>query len=194
MRRAGIVYSGRLFEWEMKEFAEVGLTAVAPGADFSPIAPELKRLAARLDRFPRVFWHRDYHGHNLFIQDGPRIRMIDFQDALMAPAARDLAVLLTTRDTDEFITPAIERRVLDFYCAGLVRRGLPNTLDAAEFMSSYRICVLQHALKTIGRFEMFERGGKSGYPPYIPHALAQARRMLAEMRAEFPELCAALNA
>src|SRR5208337_3517570 len=71
-----IAYSGRLFEWELKEFAEVGLAAVASGADFSPIAPELKRLAARLDRFPRVFSHRDYHGHNLFIQDGPRIRIL----------------------------------------------------------------------------------------------------------------------
>jgi len=53
---------------------------------------------------------------------------------------------------------------------------------------------LQHALKMIGRFEMFERGGKTGYRRYIPHALAQARRMLAEMRGEFPELCAALSA
>ncbi len=189
-----IAYGGRLFEWEMKEFAEVGLAVVAPGADFLPIAPELKQLAARLDRFPRVFSHRDYHGHNLFIQDGPRIRIIDFQDALMAPAAQDLAVLLTTRDTDEFITPAIERRILLFYCGGLTRRGVPTTLDPAEFMSSYRLCVLQHALKMIGRFEMFERGGKSGYRPYISHALAQARRMLAQMRAEFPELCAALGA
>ncbi len=189
-----IAYNGPLFEWEMKEFAEVGLAVVAPGAGFSPIAPELKRMAARLDRFPRVFSHRDYHGHNLFIQDGPRIRIIDFQDALMAPAAQDLAVLLTTRDTDEFITPKIERRILDFYCAGLGRRDAPITLDPAEFMSSYRMCVLQHALKMIGRFEMFERGGKTGYGPYIPHALAQARRMLAEMRAEFPELCAALSA
>jgi len=33
-------------------------------------------------------------------------------NALMAPAAQDLAVLLTTRDTDEIITPAIERRIL----------------------------------------------------------------------------------
>jgi aminoglycoside/choline kinase family phosphotransferase len=189
-----IAYSGRLFEWEMKEFTEVGLAVVAPGAGLSPIAPELNQLAARLDRFPRVFSHRDYHGYNLFIQDGPRIRIIDFQDALMAPAAQDLAVLLTTRDTGEFITPAIERRILDYYSAGLVRRGVPATLEPAEFMSSYRLCVLQHALKMIGRFEMFERGGKRGYRPYIPHALEQARRMLAQMRAEFPELCAALGA
>ena len=186
-----IAYTGRLFEWEFKEFAEVGLAAVAPGVDYSSIAPELTRLAARLDRFPRVFSHRDYHRENLFIQDGPRIRIIDFQDALMAPAAQDLAVLLTTRDTDAFITPAIERRILDFYCAGLARRGAP-ILDASEFTTSYRLCVLQHALKMIGRFEMFERSGKTGYRPYIAHALAQARRMLAEMRSDFPQLCAGL--
>ncbi len=186
-----IAYSGRLFEWELKEFAEVGLAAVAPDADFSPISPELTRMAARLDRFPRVFSHRDFHRENLFIQDGPRIRIIDFQDALMAPAAQDLAVLLTTRDTDEVVTPAIERRILDFYCAGLVRRGAP-ALDAPEFMTSYRLCVLQHALKMIGRFEMFERNGKTGYRRYIPNVLAQARRMLAEMRSDFPNLCAAL--
>src|SRR5271170_682348 len=36
-----ISYTGELFEWELKEFAEVGLAAVAPGANYSPIAPEL---------------------------------------------------------------------------------------------------------------------------------------------------------
>jgi aminoglycoside/choline kinase family phosphotransferase len=110
----------------------------------------------------------------------------------MAPAAQDLAVLLTTRDTDEVVTPAIERRILDFYSAGLARRGSP-ALDASELMTSYRLCVLQHALKMIGRFEMFERNGKTGYRRYIPNVLAQARRMLAEMRADFPKLCAAFS-
>jgi aminoglycoside/choline kinase family phosphotransferase len=186
-----ISYTGQLFEWEMKEFGEVGLVAIAPGADHSPIAPELATLAARLDHLPRVLSHRDYHRENLYIQGGPRLRIIDFQDALMAPAAQDLAVLLTTRDTDEVVTPAIERRILDFYYAGLARRGV-NALDAAEFMTSYRLCVLQHALKMIGRFEMFERNGKTGYRRFIPHALAQARRMLAEMRREFPKLSAEL--
>jgi aminoglycoside/choline kinase family phosphotransferase len=186
-----IAYSGRLFEWEFKEFSEVGLAAVAPGADSSLIAPELADLAARLDRYPRVFSHRDYHRENLYMQDGPRLRVIDFQDALMAPAAQDLAVLLTTRDTDEIITPAIERRILDFYFAGLARRGV-HTLSAADFMTSYRLCVLQHALKMIGRFEVFERNGKAGYRQYIPNLLGQSRRMLVEMRADFPRLAAVL--
>ena len=109
----------------------------------------------------------------------------------MAPAAQDLAVLLTTRDTGDSVTPALERRILDFYHTGLTRRGAA-TLAHEEFITSYRLCVLQHALKMIGRFEMFERSGKSGYARYIPHALAQARRMLTEMRAQFPQLCSAL--
>src|SRR6266852_4635511 len=188
-----ITYDGRLFEWEMKEFKEIGFGVVAPGAMLASIEPELATLAARLDRYPRVFSHRDYHGDNLYLEHGDAIRIIDFQDALMAPAAQDLAVLLTTRDTDDVVTPAIERRILDFYCAGLSRRSAP-TLTSNDFIASYRLCVLQHALKMIGRFEMFERGGKTGYAVFIPHLLTQARRMLAEMRTEFPQLCIALGA
>jgi aminoglycoside/choline kinase family phosphotransferase len=188
-----ISYDGRLFDWELKEFKEIGLGVVAPGALLASIEPELALLAARLDRYPRVFSHRDYHGHNLYLQHGDVIRIIDFQDALMAPAAQDLAVLLTTRDTDVLVTPTIERRILDFYYAGLSRRGAV-TLAPNDFIASYRLCVLQHALKMIGRFEMFERSGKTGYATFIPHVLAQARRMLAEMRTEFPQLCIALGA
>ena len=49
----------------------------------------------------------------------------------MAPAAQDLAVLMTTRDTDEVVTPAIERRILDFYCAGLAHAAV-HALDATN--------------------------------------------------------------
>ncbi len=192
-----IAYDARLFEWELKEFLELGLELVSPGADAESIRPELAALATRLDRYPRVFSHRDYHGQNLYLQNGVRLRMrlrmIDFQDALMAPAAQDLAVLLTTRDADDVITPAIEKRLLDFYSAGLARRGASELSDA-NFATSYQLCVLQHALKMIGRFELFERGGKTGYRIYIPHVLKQARRMLAPLRGDFPRLAEALNA
>ena len=188
-----IAYDRRLFEWEMKEFKEIGLSVVAPGAALRSLEPELAILSARLGSYPRVFSHRDYHGHNLYVEPGGQLRIIDFQDALMAPAAQDLAVLLTTRDTDDIITPAIERRILDFYCAGLSRRGAV-TIAPDDFITSYRLSVLQHALKMIGRFEFFERDGKTGYAAFIPHVLTQARRMLAEMRTEFPQLCVALGA
>ncbi len=188
-----IEYDGRLFEWEMKEFIEIALPTVALAAKADAIRPELVSLAARLDRLPRIFSHRDYHGHNLFVQAGPRIRVIDFQDALMAPAAQDLAVLLTTRDIGSVVTTAIEERLLDFYRVGLVRRGAGD-FAGEDFLSGYRLAVLQHALKMIGRFELFERNGKSGYRAFIPHCLGQARRMLSKMRNEFPQLAAALGA
>lgn len=195
---ARVAYDARLFRWELEQFAKYGIEAAAPGVDRSAIAPELDRLAARLDSFPRVFSHRDYHGHNLFVQmqmnhrNEPRLRVIDFQDALMAPAAQDLAVLLTTRDASRVITPAIERRVLDYYYAGIVRRGAVPP-GFADFMESYRLCVLQHALKMIGRFIFIEREGKSGYAAYIPYLQAQARRMLAD-ESGFPNLRAAFGA
>ncbi|HJU27713.1 MAG TPA: phosphotransferase, partial [Candidatus Binataceae bacterium] len=96
---ARIAYDERLFRWELDQFAELGVAQVAPAASRDAIAPELDALASRLGGVSRVLSHRDYHGNNLFVQhapDGaPRLRMIDFQDALMAPAGQDLAVLLT---------------------------------------------------------------------------------------------------
>jgi aminoglycoside/choline kinase family phosphotransferase len=137
-----------------------------------------------------VLSHRDYHGHNLFVQigrgDEPHLRVIDFQDALMAPAAQDLAVLLTTRDTSRIMPPRIEQRVLEYYYAALIRRD-EATLSHADFIESYRLCVLQHALKVIGRFIHLERSGKTGYATYIPYALAQVRRILTQT-IDFPRL------
>ena len=119
-----IAYTGRLFEWELKEFGEIGLGASRPARTILRLHLSSRRsprgsIASRAccpiaTTIAKICTCRT-------VQD---VRIIDFQDALMAPAAQDLAVLLTTRDTDEVITPAIERRILDFYCAGLARRGV----------------------------------------------------------------------
>ncbi len=184
-----IAYDRRLFRWEMEQFVEYGIPAIAPGAESVALGPELDRLAESLGALPRVLSHRDYHYQNLFIQrleGAARIRVIDFQDALMAPAAQDLAVLLTTRDTGTFISPALEPELLDYYFAAAVQQGAA-TLDRAGFVQSYRWCVLQHALKVIGRFVFLEQSGKSGYKAYLPAAADQARRML-EADDDFPAL------
>jgi hypothetical protein len=192
---ARIAYDARLFRWELEQFAEYGASQFAPGVERRTLAPELDALAIALDRVPRVLSHRDFHGHNLQVQtrnNEARVRVLDFQDALRAPPAQDLAVLLTTRDAARIITPTIEQRVLGYYYAALIRRGAA-AIPFTEFMASYRLCVLQHALKVIGRFIVLEREGKRGYAPYIPYALEQARRMLAE-GSDFPVLRAALAA
>jgi len=190
-----VAYDERLFAWEMRRFVEFGLAAVAPGADARSLEADLASLARDLGALPRVFSHRDFHGNNLFLQGAiasPAIRIIDFQDALMAPAAQDLAVLLTTRDTDELISPAMEERLLDFYFAGLIRRGIA-TMTRDDFLKSYAMCVLQHALKCIGLFVFLEREGKSGYAAYTPHAISRARRMLSRLAPDFPNLRRAIE-
>lgn len=186
-----VAYDERLFGWEMKRFAEHAAGVAVPGADIAALEPELAALAAELGRLPRVFSHRDFHGNNLFVQDEGRLRILDFQDALMAPAAQDLAVLMTTRDTIELVDPALEQRLLDLYYTGMIRHGV--RLDREALLRSYWMCVLQHALKCVGLFIALEREGKPGYAGYVPYALGQARRALNNLRAEFPRLRDALR-
>jgi N-acetylmuramate 1-kinase len=192
---ARIAYDERLFRWEFKEFLDLGCATLR--VDPAAVTPELDTLARELGRLPRVFSHRDFHGQNLFVkrQSGAAtLRVIDFQDALMAPAAQDLAVLLTTRDMAALIPPALERQLLDFYCAGLTRLGAA-ALNAEAFSRSYHLCVLQHAIKMMGRFLMFDRSGKSGYAVFVPHTIDQARRILGGPCArDFPALAGAFGA
>src|SRR5258707_1254647 len=83
-------------------------------------------------------------------------------------AAQALAVVPTPRDTARVIMERIEQRVLDYYHTQLIRRGAAQ-LSFEEFLEGYRLCVIQRALKVIGRFAYLEREGKSGYEVYIPH-------------------------
>jgi aminoglycoside/choline kinase family phosphotransferase len=185
-----IAYDQRLFRWEMDRFIVHGLSAIAPNVNHRIFDAEVDSLARELGALPRVFSHRDFHGNNIFLQGSiaaPTLRIIDFQDALMAPAAQDLAVLLTTRDTCDLIPPPMEDRLLDFYYACLIRRGAQN-MSRDEFLRSYAMCVLQHALKCIGLFVSLEREGKRAYAVYTPYAIGQARRMLARLAPEFPQL------
>lgn len=191
-----ISYDARLFRWELQEFVTLGCARVAPGADINTLAPELDALARNLGDLPRVFSHRDYHAHNLYARPAgihSSLIILDFQDALMAPAAQDLAVLMTTRDTAALLPVGLEERLLQFYFSGLLRRDAA-VLAWDDFLRSYRLCVLQHALKMVGRFILFDREGKTGYSRFVPYAAAQARRILnGPEGASFPRLGEAMR-
>ncbi len=189
-----IAYDERLFGWEMEQFLEEGLAAVNAGAEQVTVAPEVAGLAVRLGRLSRVFSHRDYHGYNLFVQHGSRLRVLDFQDALLAPAVQDLAVMLTTRDTASVIGPLLEAELLAYYIDQARRRVEPqiaSLLDPVSFLEEYRLAVLQHALKAIGRFAQLSRLGQHRYRAYLPFCVEQARRILAASD-DFPALREAL--
>jgi hypothetical protein len=174
-------FDERLFMWEFEHFIEYGverrLGRPLPAQDAAVLHTHFAAIAKRLDAQPRYLNHRDFHSWNLFVQDD-RIRVIDFQDALLAPAAYDLATLLGDRDTPQVVQPALESALLEYYRRRW--RKLSGTeLAAEDFTQTYFLCALQKALKVVGRFYYIETVKKKpGYLRYIPSVVKQIERIL----------------
>jgi aminoglycoside/choline kinase family phosphotransferase len=185
-------FDRRLFEWEFEHFIEYGITRrlgrVLPAAEAAALRAQFAAIAQRLDAQPRYLNHRDFHSWNLFVQAG-QIRVIDFQDALLAPAPYDLATLLGDRDTPQVVRPEIEAGLLTYYRQGWHERS-GVALEAREFEDTYFLCALQKALKVVGRFYFLDiEKKKPGYLRYIPSTVRQIIRILPR----FPEFCEMAN-
>lgn len=168
-------FDERLFAWEFEHFLEYGI-AGAPPTLMEASRKELHAVAARLAALPQVFAHRDYHAWNIHVHQG-RLRLIDFQDALLAPALYDVASLLTDRITPERITPDLEDALIArFYAAQTAGR-----LDSLEeTRAAYHLIALQRVLKVVGRFHyLAEVKGKPHYLGMLPAVCASATRLLA---------------
>ena len=81
--------------------------------------------------------------------------VIDFQDALLAPAQYDLASLLNDRETDQVVTPAVEEQLVDYYLERMREWGEPRP-DRDEFREAYLLSALQRDFKVVGRFRYLD--------------------------------------
>jgi hypothetical protein len=176
-------FDERLFLWEFDHFLEHGLVGrigrPLPAGERDVLREHFTAIARTLDRQPRVLNHRDFHAWNLFVHEH-RIRVIDFQDALLAPAPYDLATLLGDRETPAVVHPALERRLLSYYAEAWSSAG-GAPWNGEELWEVYAACALQKAFKVVGRFHYLDRvKGKPGYLRYIPATLRQIRRLLAQ--------------
>lgn len=177
-------FDHRLFLWEFEHFIEWGLEkregkplSAGEGRELRAMFDE---IATRLDTAPRFLNHRDYHSWNLFVQNG-EIRVIDFQDALLAPATYDLETLLNDRDTPVVITPTLEQSLVDYYYNAWHERG-GVAIAHEQLWEEYNLCLLQKASKVVGRFYYLElEKKKTGYSRYIPPTLATIRRVVARL-------------
>ena len=180
-------FDARLARWELEHFVEHGIETrhgrALPAAERAALLAALAPLVAPFETSTPVLTHRDFMAWNVHVQDG-RLRLIDFQDALLGPDAYDLAALLTDRTTATLIGPAGEARLLARFAAARQAAGLPVEGDLGN---RYRTCALHRALKVIGRFYFLECvKGKPGYLAYLPAVYAVARRMLAALPAVAP--------
>lgn len=191
-------FDARLFLWEFDHFLEYGLTGRGTSADdrtslrrrFEDVSAELATQAVALT-------HRDYHSWNLFVHDGA-VRVIDFQDALLAPVPYDLATLLNDRATPTIVPPDLERDLVSYFCAKRAE-AFGDVGGVEAFLPRYFLLVLQKSLKIVGRFHYLEVvKGKRGYVAMLPHTFATLRRSFANLPAlvdvrailarSFPEL------
>ena len=175
-------FDAQLYLWEFEHFIEWGLVK-RPGAKISArklaiLRKAFSEIAAILERRSACLSHRDYHSWNLMIHDGA-VRVIDFQDALLAPPQYDLASLLNDRITDSVIRPELEERLVRYYMDRSRQVGGPAA-DVEEFFEIYRLSAIQRDLKVVGRFYYLDLvKGKPGYRKFIAPTARRLRRNFA---------------
>jgi len=174
-----------LLKWELDHFREYGLEAQGHQLT-APEREEVERhfvaIAERLAAAPRIFVHRDYQSRNLMVQKGPgtdgdeRLRVSDFQDALLGTAAYDLVGLLS----DSYV--ALSLPLLDALVGELSEKaGHPAT----EFRALFDLQTVQRKLKDAGRFVFIDRVKKNpSFLVHIPSSLDYVRNALSRL----PEL------
>lgn len=114
---------------------------------------------------PRTLVLRDFHVDNLMqVADRQGLDacgLLDFQDAVVGPAAYDLMSLL--EDARRDVTPSVKGEMLAYYLAKA------NPASAATFTRDFAVLAAQRHAKVIGIFTRLDRRDhKSAYLRHIP--------------------------
>ncbi len=123
---------------------------------------------------------RDFHSPNLILlperQGLQRVGVIDFQDALIGPAAYDLVSLLQDARLDA--PEALEADELARYCAA--RAAREESFSSDRFRAHYATLGAQRNSKILGIFtRLAKRDGKRGYLSHIKRVARYLERDLA---------------
>ncbi|MFQ5580675.1 MAG: aminoglycoside phosphotransferase family protein [Nitrospiria bacterium] len=172
-----------LFLWEFDHFIEYGIEKrkriVLPKQKKKEIRAYFIEIACHLAEISPVYVHRDYHSRNLMIQPGPegkRIRLIDFQDALMGPPQYDLASLL--RDSYINLPEELVDALIQYYIEELERRA-EKPVERERFRELFDLASIQRNLKAAGRFVYFDQvKHKSQFLLNVPPTLLKVKHNL----------------
>ena len=116
---------------------------------------------------PRTWVMRDFHSPNIiWLGDREgilRVGLIDFQDAVLGPAAYDLVSLLQDARID--VAEPTELALLTRYIKA--RRAVDPQFDPAGFAEHYAIMSAQRNTRLLGTFARLNR--RDGKPQYLRH-------------------------
>jgi tRNA threonylcarbamoyl adenosine modification protein YjeE len=126
-----------------------------------------RKLLERPAAAEKTWVLRDFHSPNLIWlpeRSGiERVGLIDFQDAVLGPAAYDLVSLLQDARID--VPETIELALLTRYIKA--RRGVEPNFDAADFAALYALMSAQRNTRLLGTFGRLNR--RDGKPQYLRH-------------------------
>jgi aminoglycoside/choline kinase family phosphotransferase len=172
-------FDERLLEWELEHFVVNTLVrrrdVELPPAERAEVSRIFRLLAARLASAPATLVHRDFQSRNL-LRQGERLRVIDFQDALLGPAVYDLVALL--RDSYVSLTGGEIDRLLGRYVRA-------TGVESDALRASFDWQTVQRKLKDAGRFDFIDLVRKNPtFMQWQPRSLAYVK----EAAARQPEL------
>ena len=126
-----------------------------------------RRLLEKPAAAARTWVLRDFHSPNIIWlgdrQGIQRVGLIDFQDAVLGPAAYDLVSLLQDARID--IPEQLELTLLTRYIR--TRRAADADFDPAGFAELYAIMSAQRNTRLLGTFARLNR--RDGKPQYLRH-------------------------
>jgi len=129
---------------------------------------------------PKNWVLRDFHSPNLIWlgerSDIARVGIIDFQDAVLGPAAYDLVSLLQDARVD--VPESLELALLTRYIKA--RRAADDRFDPAGFAELYALMSAQRNTRLLGTFaRLNRRDGKPQYLRHLPRIWTYLNRSLA---------------
>lgn len=181
------VFTTSLFMDEFYHFYEYMIAKRVYDRPFEHLWPKLekkfKKISHELSKAPYVFSHRDFQSKNIMIKNGVSY-LIDFQDALMAPAVYDLVALL--RDSYIVLTDdEVDLMLRYFWKINGVARELFS--DYEYFERIFYLQTLQRKMKDSGRFIYLNQvKGKEWFIPYVVPTLGYVKNTL--IRLEMKDL------
>ena len=159
---AWLVEIGLMLEWYLPD----------RGAEVSPqqrdeFVAMWRALLERPAAAPRTWVMRDFHSPNIIWLDDRagimRVGVIDFQDAVLGPAAYDLVSLLQDARID--VAEQLELTLLTRYIRA--RRAADGAFDPASFAELYAVMSAQRNTRLLGTFARLNR--RDGKPQYLRH-------------------------
>ena len=157
-----LIEAGLMFEWYLPD------RGVEPTNKMRDEFVTMWRdLLAKPAAAARTWVIRDFHSPNLIWLDQrsgiAKVGIIDFQDAVLGPAAYDLVSLAQDARID--VPEQLELALLVRYIKA--RRAADDTFDPAGFAELYAIMSAQRNTRLLGTFARLNR--RDGKPQYLRH-------------------------